>query len=72
MSTESLIKNLYGLTETQARAAVYRRGGDAILEKYPDIQGCIIDDVAKIVLDATVEVEADDAMWAFMTLAGWW
>lgn len=72
MLTDDLIEHLYGLSETQTRAKVYRRGGDAILAKYPDIQGCDIDGVAKAVLDATVEAEADDAMWAFMTLAGWW
>lgn len=35
--------------------------------------GCVIDTLAKVVLDATVEAEdADDAMCAYMNMAGWW
>lgn len=67
-----MIKALFGVTEEEVRAEVYKRGGDAILEKYPEIQGCVIDELARAVLDATVEADADDIMRAYMTMAGWW
>jgi hypothetical protein len=68
----SLIETLYDMTEAEVRAEVNKRGVEAILRRYPEIQGCIIDEVVKEVLAATVEAEADDTMWAYMTLTGWW
>jgi hypothetical protein len=58
----SKTEHLYGITEDETRAEVIKRAGDAILHRYPDIQGCEIDEVAKAVLDATVEAEPDDVM----------
>lgn len=68
----SFVGDLFDMTEAEVRDEIYLRAGDAILEKYPDIQDCVIHEVAKAVLDATVEAEADDTMRAYMTMTGWW
>ena len=59
------------MSESEVRAEVIKRAGDAILTRYPDIQYCVIDEVAAAVLAATIEADADDVMRAYMIQSGW-
>ncbi|OBG32405.1 hypothetical protein A5671_07685 [Mycolicibacter heraklionensis] len=67
-----MTEHLFGITEVQVRAEVLQRAGDAILNRYPDIQGCDIEEVAAAVLAATIEAPADDVMRAYTYMNGWW
>jgi hypothetical protein len=67
-----LVENLFGLTEREVRAEVMDRACAAILGRYPEIQGCVVDEVVREVLGATVEADADDVMRAYMTITGWY